>query len=274
MIGYIKETIWKNIVDFDIIQLIIRSYLLKGLKMRVIVSIASYDKRISTLYLCLETIFAQTFKPDKILIYLDKKYEALPFDTKNVEVRFVQEDLKSHNKYFYAMQQYPQDIIVTFDDDVLYPHNILSKLVSSYERFPNAVSAGRAHQICFDSTGNIMPYNDWMREATIYNQPRFDLMANGVGGVLYPPNCMSESLFDKNMIKKLCLYGDDIWLKAMQLIKGTPVVLIKQPHQHPPIIAGTQENGLYKVNKLECRNDTYIKSVFGKFGLTKERILL
>ena len=52
--------------------------------MRVIVSIASYDKRISTLYLCLETIFAQTFKPDKILIYLDKKYEALPFDTKNV----------------------------------------------------------------------------------------------------------------------------------------------------------------------------------------------
>lgn len=29
MIGYIKETIWKNIVDFDIIQLIIRSYPIK-----------------------------------------------------------------------------------------------------------------------------------------------------------------------------------------------------------------------------------------------------
>lgn len=239
--------------------------------MKVIVSIASHDERISTLYLCLETIFAQTFKPDKILVYLDKKYDVLPFDTKKVEVCFVQEDLKSHNKYFYAMQQYPQDIIVTFDDDVLYPNNILSKLMSSHERFPTAVSAGRAHQICFDRMGNIMPYNDWLREATIYNQPRLDLIANGVGGVLYPPNCMSEALFNKNMIKDLCLYGDDIWLKAMQLIKGTPVVFIKQSHQHPPIIAGTQEYGLYKINKLQSRNDTYIKSIFGKFGLTKER---
>lgn len=60
-----------------------------------------------------------------------------------------------------------------------------------------------------------------------------DLLATGVGGILYPPHCMDNRLFDIEKIQQLCLYGDDIWLKAMQLLSGTPVVAIFHENQHP-----------------------------------------
>lgn len=246
--------------------------------MNIIISIASYKKRLSTLPLCLETIICQTVKPNKILLFLDKKYEELPpqiltLQEKGLKIFFVPEDLKPHNKYFYAMQQYPDDIIITLDDDVLYPNYLVEKLVDSYCKNPYAVSAGRVHKMSFDSYGNILPYRCWMKEAKIYNLPQMDLFANGVGGILYPPHCMDKQLFNKDKIKQLCLYGDDIWLKAMQILKGTPVVLISQNQQHPIPINGTETDGLFVINKLQGRNDIYIKNVFNEYNLTKERIM-
>lgn len=246
--------------------------------MNIIISVASYEKRLSTLPLCLETIISQTVRPNKILLYLNNECKELPsqissFQEKGVDICFVTEDLKSHNKYFYAMQQYPDDIIITLDDDVLYPNYLVGKLIESYCKNPYAVSAGRVHKMNFDSHGNVLPYHFWTKEAKIYNSPQMDLFANGVGGVLYPPYCMDNQLFNNEKIKQLCLYGDDIWLKAMQVLKGTPVVLISQKQQHPIPIDGTETNGLFVINKLQGRNDIYIKNVFNEYNLTKERIM-
>lgn len=246
--------------------------------MNIIISIASYKKRLSTLPLCLETIISQTVRANKILLYLDNEYkelspQILSYQEKGIEIYFVPEDLKSHNKYFYAMQKYPDDIIITLDDDVLYPNNLVEKLMESYYKNPYAVSAGRVHKMRFGSYGNVLPYRFWIKEAKIYNTPQMDLFANGVGGILYPPHCMDEQLFNKEKIKQLCLYGDDIWLKAMQVLKGTPVVLIFQKQQHPISIDGTESNGLFVINKLQGRNDIYIKNVFNEYNLTKERIM-
>ena len=248
------------------------------MRMKLIVSIASYEKRFSTLHLCLENLLHQSVKPDKLLLYLDKPYKVIPQEILQLqecglEIRFASVDLKSHNKYFYTMQQYPDDLIITLDDDVLYPHDLISKLLLSYQRFPFAVSAGRVHRIVFDPQGFVMPYDFWEKEIDCYQMPSMELMANGVGGVLYPPGSMVRELFNVEKIQKLCLYGDDIWLKAMQILKGTPVVAIYQDHQHPPIIEGTQKCGLYISNKLQHRNDLYIKNVFYEYSLTKERIM-
>lgn len=246
--------------------------------MKVIVSMASYEKRFSTLHLCLESVLKQSIKPDKVLLFLDKQYKTIPYQILELqkfglEICIAKKDLKSHNKYFYTMQQYPDDIIITFDDDVLYSPNLISKLLESYNKHPFAVSAGRVHKICFDSEGFVMPYDSWDKEVNFYNAPSMELFANGVGGVLYPPKCMDNRLYDAEKIQQLCLYGDDIWLKAMQILKGTPVVAIRQKQQHPPIIANTQQHGLYTINKLQHRNDLYIKNVFHEYNLTRERIL-
>lgn len=246
--------------------------------MRLIVSIASYEKRFPTLHLCLKNLFYQSVRPDKFLLYLDRPYKVIPQEVLQLqeyglEIHFAKVDLKSHNKYFYTMQQYPNDLIITLDDDVLYPHDLISKLLLSYQRFPFAVSAGRVHRMTFDSQGFVMPYNFWEKEIHCYHIPSMELIASGVGGVLYPPKCMDRELFHMKKIQKLCLYGDDIWLKAMQILKGTPVVAVYQECQHPPIIEGTQQCGLYIRNKLQHRNDLYIRNVFNEYNLTKERMM-
>lgn len=246
--------------------------------MNIVVSMASYEKRLSTLHLCLENIFKQSVKPDKFLLYLERNHKTIPhqileLQKYGLEICFAEKDLKSHNKYFYAMQRYPNDILITLDDDVLYPPNLISKLLKSYNKYPFAVSAGRVHRIRFDSKGFVAPYDLWDKEADVYDLPSMELLANGVGGVLYPPKCMDNRLYDDEKIQRLCLYGDDIWLKAMQILKGTPVVAINQKQQHPLIIEGTQKHGLYLMNKLQRRNDLYIKNVFYEYNLTRERIM-
>lgn len=236
---------------------------------------ASYEKRFPTLNLCLNSIIKQFVKPDKILLYLDRSYKTIPFQIlkfqeQGVEICIAETDLKSHNKYFYAMQKYPNDILITLDDDVLYPPDLLNKLLVSYKKYPFAVSAGRVHKMCFNSNGYIMSYNSWEKEAALYDTPSMDLIAIGVGGILYPPKCMDNTLFNVKKIQQLCLYGDDIWLKAMQMLKGTPVVAIHQKKQHPPVIANTQQHGLYIINKKQQRNDLYIKNVFQEYNLIRK----
>ena len=47
--------------------------------------------------------------PDNLLGYYNKK---------QLEIIFVEEDLRSHKKYYYAFKEYQNDIIITIDDDI------------------------------------------------------------------------------------------------------------------------------------------------------------
>jgi hypothetical protein len=59
------------------------------------------------------------------------------------------------------------------------------------------------------------------------NIPSTQLLALGIGGVLYPPNIIDKELFNANAIKKLGLKADDLWLKIMQIITNPPVKVVK-----------------------------------------------
>ena len=245
---------------------------------KILVSIASYAERFLTLPLCLKNVFHQTHPPDYVFLFIKQSdisrlpQEVLDYTKNGLKIQLAYPDLKPHNKYFHIMQQYPDDIVITLDDDVLYPLDLIEKLILSYHAYPDARSAGRAHKIRLDSNGNILPYEAWERECKIYNAPSLSLFACGVGGVLYPPHCMPDETFNSDAIKKLCLYADDVWLKAMQLLQYTPVVLIKQQKQHPECIPDVAEHGLYQTNKLMGRNNLYIKNVFDTYHITSERI--
>jgi len=92
-----------------------------------IVSLASYKKRINTLHICLESIFLQNCMPKKVLLYLDSSVapddvpkEIISYEKKGLEIKFVGDDIASHNKYYYTFKEYPNDIVITVDDDVIY----------------------------------------------------------------------------------------------------------------------------------------------------------
>lgn len=201
----------------------------------VIASLTSFPARFETLPLVIESIFRQTYKPDKICLYLDKDVteeqipeQLLKLRAKGLSIIIGGENIRSHKKYYYAMLDNPDAVIVTFDDDDLYRCDTIEKLMKAYKRYPKCVSCMRAHEMVFGTRNEIRPYKEWNFVSTeTPGKPRMDLLATGVGCVLYPPHCMSNELFNLDMIRKLDCVSDDIWLKVMQILKDTRVVEVE-----------------------------------------------
>ncbi|MDE7253383.1 MAG: hypothetical protein K2O32_10640 [Acetatifactor sp.] len=225
---------------------------------KIIVSLTSYPKRISCVDRVIKTLLIQTLKPDKIIIWLSKEEFPnqnmdLPTDLielcqYGLEIRWVSGDLKSHKKYFYAMQEFEGEIIITVDDDTYYNPELIECLYNSYISHPHAVSCTRTNLICKDDMEDLSPYGDWEKKYSFYvDMEMMDLLAVGCGGVLYPPNCFElDTLCDEYSIEKYCLFQDDLWLKINEIIAGIPTVLIKE-YKRLLIseIGGSQEVALY-----------------------------
>lgn len=245
-----------------------------GITTEVIVSMTSYPARIKYVSKVVESIRKQTVRPNKIIIWLAKEQfcdaennalsELIATTSENVQICWC-DDLRPHKKYYYAMQEHPDSIIITVDDDVYYDDTLIENLLKSYMRFPYAVSAMRAHLITFDESGNICAYNNWKRNVKVTGFPSYALCATGVGGVLYPPHSLSKEAFNLSEIKTICLNADDLWLKTMEVIAGTPVVVAGHVSEVNNI-KGSQTNALWKQNDLLNENDNQFLKILGKYN--------
>jgi hypothetical protein len=237
----------------------------------IIVSITSYPSRINAARIVLGKMLRQTCKPDKILLYLakeqfrDKKIPIwLRLQNKcGIEIIYCN-NLKPHTKYFYTMQKYPDAITITVDDDNYYEKNFVECLYQSYKKHPDAVSARRTNFITFDKGGQINPFIKWKKNySEIIDQPRIKLFALGVGGVLYPPHCMHNELFNEEKLRSLCLIDDDMWLKIMQVMNNTPVVQVAK-YQDEYAIWGTQKTALWLIN--ENKTDVHLQNILKEYN--------
>lgn len=241
---------------------------------KVIVSLTSYPARFPWIHLTLKSIMLQTVKPDKIIVWLDENVvrtqftkEMITLEKYGIEYRAVQGSLKPHKKYIHAMQKYPEDIIITVDDDVLYAPDTIQSLMDTHKKYPNAVCARRVHRIIRDQTGRLASYDEWQGEYMREREPSHELLATGVGGVLYTPRCLDNRAFDMELIQQLCLEADDIWLKVMELLVGTKVVWAPCRIPVPEEIKGSQKTNLRNVNVKNNKNDIYIHDVLRYFQL-------
>jgi len=246
----------------------------------ITVSFTTYPARIKSAVYVADAMLRQTLKPDRVILVLAENEfltkDALPEEYANLEKRGLSivftEDLKPHKKYQYAMKNYPDSIIVTVDDDVLYQNNLLERLFTSYKKHPHAVSAIRTHRIKFFNK-KLLPYNEWEFESLYTDKPVHDLLAVGVGGVLYPPGCLEKRnglLFDTRAIKETCLYTDDIWLKVIELLCNVPTVLVEQKPPEILYYPGSQKESLSSTNVDNNRNDKSIQNILCYLGINDE----
>lgn len=240
--------------------------------MRTIVSMTSYPERIDCVSGVIKSILIQTVKPDIILLWLSQEQFVgieLPEELKKLqryglEIKWCK-DLKPHKKYFYTMQEYKDDIVILVDDDVYYSPTLIEDLLNSYYEYPNAISCMRAHRITINEENEINCYSDWEPEYDdIIHKPLNDVCPVGVGGVLYPPHSIPEFAFNEEIVEKICLFQDDLWLKFTSLINGFPTVIVKDSIVSNETIRGTQKTALYKtVNRKG--NDIAIKNIVDYF---------
>ncbi len=244
----------------------------------IIVSLTTFDKRIDDVYLTIESLLQQSLKSDRIILWVsEQEFTAsdIPHvlrlqERRGLEVRFCPEDLGSYKKYFYTLKQYPQSLILTVDDDILYPHDLVDQLYRNYQRSPNVIHCTRAHGMRLSSYDEVEPYKRWDRPCRD-SRPSLLTFPTGMGGVLYFPGCFDEQVLNKDLFMALCPHADDVWLKAMSLKQGILCKKIKDPRDHRlrfPQIIGSQNHSLKRKNKSACNgNDVKLKAVFEHFKL-------
>ncbi|WP_169714774.1 glycosyltransferase [Spirochaeta cellobiosiphila] len=241
----------------------------------IIISLTTYSKRIEDVHLTIESIFNQTKRPNKIILWLDEN----EFNSLNVprvllkqcerglEIKYCK-NTYSYKKIIPTLLEHENDIIITIDDDVLYPINFIEKLYYGYLNNNKAVFFYRG-KVIQRNNYRYTAYKKWPYVNSSNSNPYLNF-PTGVGGILYPPGCFDERIFDEKLFLKLAPFADDIWLKAMTLLKGFPsfpITFNDDFNKKFLIIPNSQDISLYLSNVNANRNDEQFKNVFSYFKL-------
>lgn len=281
VINRLLGTILKRVYDFFVPKYLARTSINAGFGLNIeprnetyIVSLTSFPARIHDIWITIEMILRQSFKPDKVILWLAQEQfpdRKLPKSLTNLvkrglTIEFCEEDLRAHKKYFYAMQKYPDANIITLDDDLYYDNYVLENVVTLHKYYPRHICTNRAHKFTFYPDKRIKPYRTWQHNVTDI-KPSLLLVPTGGAGTLYPKSVLPLITFNNQLIKETCLYADDLWLKVMSLSNETRVVTNKKYNKDFITIRTTQREKLVSKNVFEGGNDIQFRAVLDYFGL-------
>lgn len=240
----------------------------------IIISLTSIPSRIDKLWVCTESLLRQSYKPNRIILWLSKEQfhnkilpnELIKQKQHGLEIRYCS-DLKSYKKYYYTLKENPKSIIVTVDDDVFYSSNMLKDLVKVHNKYPKDIICHRAHKILFNDDGSIKKYLNWEWESFGFKGSSHLLLQTGVSGVLYPPESLHKDAFDKEKFMELCPRADDIWLKVMAMLNDTKVRKVRGFSKNFIPIEGSQKENLCSYNINNGGNDEQLKKLIGEYKI-------
>lgn len=243
----------------------------------IIVSLTSYPARFPTIGLCLKSLLRQNCKPDRIIVWLgsdtaetDINAAMRRFEKFGVEYRIDPEhNFKSHKKYYYAMREYPDAIVVTADDDLYYPKNWLKTLLKTHEKYPDCVICRRTHLIRRNENG-LLPYNLWTDQCRSVRRPSFSLVGTSGSGKLYPPRSLDPRALDHDAFMRLCANADDLWVKCMEVLAGRKTVFARNWKVDLRSPRDSQRESLEAGNIGRCENDLFLRQTMEAYGITPD----
>lgn len=243
-------------------------------KEKIIISLTSYPDRFQSLLITLKSIFLQKRKADKIVLWLSKTQcqntdlsKIYSLKKYGLEINLVENDYRQHKKYLYVFEQYREEIVITIDDDVIYPPQMISKLYRKHIEFPNSVIASKVIFRGERFDDEVLDYNK-------LSTPSFRISAVGCGGVLYCPKLFNKEVLNINKAIKETT-SDDMWLYCSELRDRIPIVYAKGANDHivinkldkgkPMTDTNIGENGFKKsydnLRKIYNLTDEYLVSI-------------
>jgi len=228
----------------------------------VIISLTSFPARIGTVNQTIESLLNQTMKADRVILWLapeqfpnkeaDLPQELLDLREKGLTIDWYH-DIRSYKKLIPALKKYPDAIIVTADDDLIFKNNWLSLLYSAYLNDKTKIwshritrlyrSGGKMHildrSLYLDENG---AYKKELKAANAFNK------LTGGAGSLYPPKSLHPDVMDEDAFMKLAPTSDDIWFWIQAIRNGYKVAVVDNNQYKLQYVPGSQEESLYKVN--------------------------
>jgi hypothetical protein len=239
----------------------------------LILSLTTYGERLQTVHKTIQSLIKQTKKADKILLWLDQNefssdtltQELKKLISKQFEIKFCP-NWRSYKKLIPAVIEYPNAVIITFDDDIIYPSTLVGDLYKEHLISPQSIIASRGRIINIEE-GDFAPYPSWqfLRNPSKISA-QYCVVPIGYGGVLYPPNSLHEEVLNEKKFMSLAPHADDLWFKAMALLTGTKTIILPQDASSKmKLIEGTQESALFVTHNAGDANTEQMKAIAKAF---------
>lgn len=244
----------------------------------IVVSLTSYGKRVvNVLPYALYSLITQTQRPKKIVVYLDWDNwndDNLPKILKKlkkigVDFRFC-EDLRSYIKLIPAIQDFPDNPIVTADDDFYYNPNFIEGIHSAYSASDKQTVLGYEGVRPSVLNGKYCPYNEWKGGTT--SDKNYNVSLMGYAGICYPPHIFDGEILKNNIFLRLCPTADDIWFWAMEERQKIGRAYISPYLRHTYVNRCEEywedvQDTLMNVNCKEGGNNQQFEAVVNYYGL-------
>ena len=249
---------------------------------KLIVSLTSYSARIDTVYIAIQSFLNQSLKPDNIILWLSEddfpnKEKDLPDNLLNLSDTNINfsiywcENIKSYKKLIPALDKFPQSVIITADDDLIYNHDCIKNLYKSHLKYPDSIISSRAHYILFDKNKKIKKYNKWINNIK-YGSHSYNLMPTTGATVLFPPKTLYKDVNRTDIFMSICPSTDDLWFWAMAVVQGTKIRTCIKNHGNLSYIDGTQESGLWNTINSEGGNDIAMNNLLQHYPTLYKRL--
>lgn len=243
--------------------------LIEGRNKRIIVSMTSFPARINSVWQVIESLMHQSLQPDMIILYLSKEqfpnlFFSLPsnlikLQERGLKIVFVEDDIRSHKKYYYVFQEYPNDLIITVDDDIFYHPQTIESLYNKYIETKGGVIANQTAIIKYINE-ELLPYSSWSIDKKISSEAILPRLQIGVGGVLYEPTTLYKDVLNIELALELCPLADDIWLNVMTRLNKLQVYATSLSLIYLPVYI-KKNTTLCSINNGQNMNDKQIKQV-------------
>lgn len=244
----------------------------------VVVSLTSFGQRIFDVPLAIESIMQGTVKPNHIVLWLsEEEFKGKPLPRmlelqieRGLQVEFC-EDIRSYKKLIPSLKMFPDACIITIDDDAIYGSDLVERMVFAHRDNPNAVCACRIHKVKLEKDHRPSSYLNWDHCIECYGESSNLFFPTTGGGVLFPPGCFSQDVFDQDVFMEICRNADDVWFYAMRLMTRVPVIQVYtgKPLGYfwslPSEVLGALST--QNTNEINCGNDIQMRAVFEKYGL-------
>lgn len=113
---------------------------------KIVVTLTSFGKRLSNIPVVLNSIYSQTTIPDIVVLNLASE-DSVPGNVMEyiiqhgVEIHRVL-DTKVYKKLIPTLKRYPEAVVISIDDDFLYPKGMIEDFLRIHKKYPNFPVSG------------------------------------------------------------------------------------------------------------------------------------
>lgn len=180
----------------------------------------------------INSIIQQTFHFDKLVVNIDDYMSSDDYNfyfqlkelDERIEVNICDKKWRSCNKLIPTLKKYPDDVIITIDDDIFYPNFTIEKLINSHLENPDCIVSHNSNAIFLTEDFKFKQIG-YFSSPKIFYKFYNQYLSNCC---LFPPHIFDGSdLFDYNKMMA-CTNGthDELWFWVNSTINGVKSIVL------------------------------------------------